>query len=98
MTPLAWIARWGALRGSGTINRFGRPTWCANGPPGWSGGNWTRQHPFCAIACTQVEPERGCAGHGLTLGLILAAVVHSAAVQDRDGGDEVLLKMVGCFG
>lgn len=25
-------------------------------------------------------------------------VVHSAAVQDRDGGEEVLLKMVGRFG
>jgi putative transposase len=24
--------------------------------------------------------------------------VHSAAVQDRDGGEEVLLRMVGCFG
>ena len=32
-----------------------------------------------------------------TLGLILAVVVHSAAVQDRDGGDFVLSRMAGCF-
>lgn len=32
-----------------------------------------------------------------TLGLILALVVHEADVQDRDGGERVLLKMVGCF-
>lgn len=25
-------------------------------------------------------------------------VVHSAAVQDRDGGDQVLSRMAGCFG
>lgn len=30
--------------------------------------------------------------------MILAVVVHSADVQDRDGGEEVLLKMVGYFG
>lgn len=33
-----------------------------------------------------------------TLGLILAVVVHAASIQDRDGGKEVLRKMVGCFG
>ncbi|MEM9753940.1 MAG: transposase, partial [Planctomycetota bacterium] len=33
-----------------------------------------------------------------TLGLILAVVVHAADIQDRDGGDEVLFKMVGRFG
>jgi putative transposase len=33
-----------------------------------------------------------------TLGLILAVVVHGADVQDRDGGDQVLLKIVGWFG
>ncbi len=33
-----------------------------------------------------------------TLGLILAVVVHSADIQDRDGGEHVLMKMVGYFG
>lgn len=33
-----------------------------------------------------------------TLGLILAVVVHSAEVQDRDGAEEVLRAMVGRFG
>lgn len=32
-----------------------------------------------------------------TLGLILAVVVHAANVQDRDGGEEVLLAMAGRF-
>ena len=32
-----------------------------------------------------------------TLGLVLAVAVHGADVQDRDGGDEVLLKIVGLF-
>jgi putative transposase len=32
-----------------------------------------------------------------TLGLILAVVVHSAAVQDRDGARRVLRKLVGWF-
>jgi len=30
--------------------------------------------------------------------MILAVVVHSADIQDRDGGEDVLAKMVGCFG
>lgn len=30
--------------------------------------------------------------------MILAVVVHGADIQDRDGGDEVLMKMAGCFG
>jgi transposase len=30
--------------------------------------------------------------------LILAVVVHAANVQDRDGGEEVLFRMVGRFG
>jgi transposase len=33
-----------------------------------------------------------------TLGLILAVVVHGADVQDRDGGEEVLMRMIGRFG
>lgn len=33
-----------------------------------------------------------------TLGLILAAVVHAANIQDRDGAEEVFLRMVGRFG
>jgi len=32
-----------------------------------------------------------------TLGVILAVVVHGAEVQERDGGDEVLLRMNGRF-
>lgn len=32
-----------------------------------------------------------------TLGLILGVVVHAADVQDRDGGEEVLMRMIGCF-
>lgn len=33
-----------------------------------------------------------------TLGLPLGVVVHGADVQDRDGGDQVLLKIAGWFG
>jgi putative transposase len=29
--------------------------------------------------------------------MILAVVVHAADIQDRDGGEQVLLRMVGCF-
>jgi len=32
-----------------------------------------------------------------TLGLILAVVVHSAGIQDRDGARSVLAKIKGCF-
>ena len=32
-----------------------------------------------------------------TLGLILAVVVTGASVQDRDGGEEVLIKMMGLY-
>lgn len=32
-----------------------------------------------------------------TLGLILSVVVHAADIQDRDGGEDVLLQMVGCY-
>jgi len=32
-----------------------------------------------------------------TLGLILAVVVTGASVQDRDGGEELLIEMVGLF-
>ncbi len=30
--------------------------------------------------------------------MILAVVVHAANIQDRDGGEEVLAKMIGLFG
>lgn len=33
-----------------------------------------------------------------TLGMILLAKVHSAAVQDRDGARQVLQALVGCYG
>jgi len=32
-----------------------------------------------------------------TLGLLLAVVVHGADIQDRDGGEAVLMRMVGLF-
>lgn len=32
-----------------------------------------------------------------TLGLIIAVVVHSAGIQDRDGAKEVLKKLIGGF-
>lgn len=32
-----------------------------------------------------------------TLGLILAVVVHSASIQDRDGAKLVIAKLLGCF-
>ena len=60
------------------------------------GGTWQRgAHGYDAGKKITGRKRHLCVD---TLGLILAVVVHSAAVQDREGGEEVLLKMVGCFG
>lgn len=71
-----------------------------------------RRHHRFAIDQDHCAPKRGAHGYDAgkkitgrkrhiyvdTLGLILAVVVHAADVQARDGGEHVLVRMIGSFG